>query len=110
MLTIMPKVTFIQDDGREYDVDAVCGQSLMQAAVFNNVPGIVADCGGNSSCGTCHVHVAPPWAKSLPAPGMPERVMLASIPHRKPESRLSCCIQVTEDFEGLKIYLPQSQY
>jgi 2Fe-2S ferredoxin len=106
----MPKVTFIQDDGRKYDVEAVSGQSLMQAAVFNNVPGIVADCGGNSSCGTCHVYVALPWAKSLPAPGTPERVMLDSIPRRKPDSRLSCCIKVTEEFEGLKVNLPQSQY
>ncbi len=38
----------------EHVVEAVVGRSVMQAAVDNFVPGIVADCGGSCSCGTCH--------------------------------------------------------
>ena len=43
----MPKIVFIEHNGTEHVVDAVVGRSVMQAAVENFVPGIVADCGGS---------------------------------------------------------------
>ena len=57
----MPKVTFIEHNGTAHTVEAVAGQSLMRAAVDNGVPGIDADCGGETPFTTCHVHVWDAW-------------------------------------------------
>ena len=49
----MPKVTYELADGTVHDVDVPCGQSVMDGSVRNNLPGIVAECGGSCSCATC---------------------------------------------------------
>ncbi|MET0183000.1 MAG: 2Fe-2S iron-sulfur cluster-binding protein, partial [Caulobacterales bacterium] len=53
----MPKVTFIEANGKEHVVDSPAGQSVMEAAIKHAVPGIDADCGGACACATCHVYV-----------------------------------------------------
>src|SRR4029077_18027403 len=40
----MPRVTYIAQDGKETTLDIAEGTSVMQAAVFNGVDGIVAEC------------------------------------------------------------------
>ena len=42
----MAKIKFVEHNGNEHEVDADNGQSIMQAAVNNGIPGIVAECGG----------------------------------------------------------------
>jgi len=42
----MPKVTYIEFNGTEHQVDFPIGLSVMRGAVNNGVPGIDADCGG----------------------------------------------------------------
>ena len=106
----MPRINFVEPDGKEHHVEAEAGQSLMQAAVFNHVRGIVADCGGNCSCGTCHVYIAASWAQVLPKPAASERAMLGIVAMPHETSRLSCCIQVTAELEGLVVSIPESQY
>ena len=106
----MPRITFIEPDGGERQVEADTGQTLMQAAVFNHVLGIVADCGGNCSCGTCHVYVDPPHAAILPKPAASERAMLPIVAKPREGSRLSCCILVTAALDGLIVTVPASQY
>ncbi len=53
----MPKVTYVEYNGTEHQVDVPVGTSLMRGAVDNNIPGIDADCGGECACATCHVYV-----------------------------------------------------
>jgi 2Fe-2S ferredoxin len=36
----------------------------MKIAIENGVPGIDADCGGQCSCGTCHVIIGNKWFKN----------------------------------------------
>jgi 2Fe-2S ferredoxin len=87
------------------------GQSLMQAAVAANVPGIEADCGGLMTCATCHVYVREPFASRLPAPGADEAGMLEfAAAERRPNSRLSCQIELTEALDGLTVDLPDTQH
>src|SRR3546814_4895147 len=57
----MPKIVFIQPDGRSQSVDAPVGQSLMEAATTNLVRGVVGDCGGSCSCATCHLYIDEAW-------------------------------------------------
>jgi ferredoxin, 2Fe-2S len=98
-------------DQEPLQVQGKPGQSLMQAAMSNNVDGIDADCGGLMTCGTCHVFVREPYASQLPAPSTDENGMLdfTAVP-RAPNSRLSCQIQLTQALDGLTVDLPETQH
>lgn len=106
----MPKVTFIAADGTRTDVEAANGLTLMQAAVNNGIPGIVAECGGACSCATCHVHVAKEWYDRLPAPEGMEKEMIEFVMEPQPTSRLSCQIKLNDTLDGLVVHTPKSQY
>ncbi|MFT5776626.1 2Fe-2S iron-sulfur cluster-binding protein, partial [Hyphomonas sp.] len=53
----MTKIIYVDNDGTERVVEATNGESVMEAAVKNSIPGIDADCGGACACATCHVYV-----------------------------------------------------
>jgi 2Fe-2S ferredoxin len=90
-------------------VAADAGRSVMQAATDHLVPGILADCGGNCACATCHVYVDESWRAKLPPPSKEEREMIECALHVQENSRLSCQIPVTAELDGLVIRLPESQ-
>jgi 3-phenylpropionate/trans-cinnamate dioxygenase ferredoxin reductase component len=102
------RVTFVQDDGDARSVSAPAGLTLMEAAVRNNLPGIIAECGGMCSCGTCHVYVDENWAGQLPEPDGEESDMLEFVDGRRPNSRLSCQVVLAEDHDGLVVRVPPS--
>lgn len=98
-------------EGAHRELQAKAGQSLMQAAVAANAPGIEADCGGLMTCGTCHVYVHEPFAAHLPPPSPDELGMLEfTAAERRPNSRLSCQIALDESLDGLAVDLPASQH
>ena len=55
----MPKVTYVHPDGARETLEIPLGTSIMRAAIINGVDGIVAECGGEMMCATCHVYVEP---------------------------------------------------
>lgn len=104
------KITFIKSDGGEVAVDAKPGLTLMQAGIDGGISGIVAECGGCCQCATCHVYVAPGWSDRLPPVTETEDVMLENtVSERRPESRLSCEIKLTQELDGLVVNLPPRQ-
>lgn len=105
----MVKITFVEHSGQEHVVDVEVGKSVMQAAVENMVPGIIADCGGNCSCATCHVYVDEQWAERVTPPSQGEADMLECALHIQQTSRLSCQLAVTPELDGLIVRLPESQ-
>ena len=105
----MPKVTYIQPNGIRRVVQAPAGTTAMEAAVDNDVAGIVAECGGACSCATCHVYVDPAWAGKLPPPSAQEDGMLDCVLDRRPTSRLSCQIKVRAELDGLVVNVPDEQ-
>lgn len=105
----MATVTFITHDGEKHEAPLVAGQSLMQVATNNAVPGIDGDCGGESACGTCHVIVDGEWAGLRGGCNEDEEQMLGMNPERQPTSRLSCQIELTPDLDGLTVQLPEFQ-
>jgi len=106
----MPKITFIQPDGREQTVEIAIGWSVMEGAVRGLVPGIDADCGGACACATCHVYVDPAWTTALPAKSEMEETMLDFAQDARSNSRLSCQLRVTSDMDGLIVRVPSSQH
>lgn len=106
----MPDITLIEADGTEHGFEAPDGVSAMQAATGFGVPGILADCGGSASCGTCHVMVDAAWHDRLPPPEPHERLVLetTAVP-ATPASRLACQIRLTPALQGLVLRLPERQ-
>jgi ferredoxin, 2Fe-2S len=105
----MPKIVFIEHNGTEHTVDGEVGRSVMQAATDHFVPGIIADCGGSCSCGTCHGFVDSRWIARIPEPGADERSMLEGLLDTDANSRLTCQITITPDLDGMVVRLPKSQ-
>jgi ferredoxin, 2Fe-2S len=101
------RVTWILPDGAEIAGEATEGQSLMEAAVARNVPGVPGECGGNLSCASCHVQVAADWAARVGGPDDFEDAMLDTVEAaRGPTSRLSCQIKARDDLDGLVLIVP----
>ena len=105
----MTKVTYIEPDGTPREIESSPGTTVMEAAVDNNVEGIVAECGGACSCATCHVYVDPEWSDKLTPPDSQEDGMLDCVLDRQPNSRLSCQIQLSDELDGLVVRVPESQ-
>ncbi|MFC3118590.1 2Fe-2S iron-sulfur cluster-binding protein [Jhaorihella thermophila] len=83
--------------------------NMMQAAVANNVPGIIGECGGCLSCATCHVYVDPAWREATGTPEDMEDAMLdIAEGARRPESRLSCQIEASPELDGLVLIVPET--
>jgi 3-phenylpropionate/trans-cinnamate dioxygenase ferredoxin reductase component len=98
-----PLVSFIQPDGELASVNIPVGRSLMEGSVRNNLPGIIAECGGMCSCGTCHVYVEPEWEGLLPEPEYEEADLLEFLEGAKPNSRLSCQLVMTDELDGMVV-------
>ena len=105
----MPKVTYVQPGGVSKVVDVRAGTTAMEAAVDNDVVGIVAECGGACSCATCHVYVDPAWAAKLQPPDPQESGMLECVLDRRDTSRLSCQIVLTPALDGLVLRVADEQ-
>jgi ferredoxin, 2Fe-2S len=105
----MPTITFIDQDGNERQFEADVGSTVMETAVNNDVPGILATCGGSCSCATCHVYVDESWVDKLPPPELEEEDMLDTAHDLQENSRLSCQIKVTEELDGLIVTTPPRQ-
>jgi 2Fe-2S ferredoxin len=105
----MPKITYIDNEGTARTVEAEIGATVMETAVNNDIPEILATCGGSCACATCHVYVAEEWFERLPPPALEESDMLDTAHDLKPNSRLSCQIVVTEELDGLTVTTPPRQ-
>ena len=105
----MAKIKYIEHNGKEHIVEVQNGLTVMEGAVQNDIPGIDADCGGSMSCATCHVYVKQDWYDKLPKKEMGEDDMLDQAYEPKSNSRLSCQIMVSDDLDGLSVYMPEKQ-
>jgi 2Fe-2S ferredoxin len=105
----VPKIRLIEFNGNDHTIEAEVGNSLMQNAINNAVPGIDADCGGACACGTCHCFIEGEWGAATGEADAMEEAMLGMRPDRADTSRLSCQIDVTDDMDGMVVRLPEFQ-
>lgn len=102
-------MVYVTADDEVRAVEVPVGLSLMEGAIRDDVPGIIAECGGMCSCATCHVHVEASWRARLEEPGLDELDLLDGLPDRREGSRLSCQIAMTDELDGIVVHVPETQ-
>ena len=106
----MPQVKFVAHNGAEYEVEVRNGMNLMQAALKNDIPGIIGDCGGSCACATCHIYVEDAWLGKLKSVDEAEALMLDQAMEVTQNSRLACQIVVHDELDGLSVSIPERQF
>ncbi len=102
----MPQITYIEADGRQIVVESSDAQSVMEAAIDNDIEGITAECGGSCACATCHCYVEA-GGETLDPPSEHEASMLETVAaERRDNSRLACQLKPKAD---LTVRLPERQ-
>ena len=105
----MPKITYIEHNGKSHTLEVANGLTVMEGAVQNNIPGIDADCGGSCACATCHVYVDKKWFDKLSKKETAEEDMLDVAYEPNKLSRLSCQVTVADELDGLVVKMPSKQ-
>ncbi|GLS18656.1 (2Fe-2S) ferredoxin [Labrys miyagiensis] len=105
----MVKIIFRDHTGHDSEVEAEPGSTVMEAAIRNGIPGILAECGGACACATCHVYVDETFMPLVGEPEPMEEDMLDFAFDVRPNSRLSCQIRVRDNLDGLIVNTPQKQ-
>ena len=103
----MPKMTFIERDGKLREVDAPLGLSVMEIAHRHGVD-LEGACEGSLACSTCHVIVEGEWYDLLPDASEDEEDMLDLAFGLTRTSRLGCQIIMTDELDGLTVALPSA--
>lgn len=103
----MPKMTFVENDGTEKEVDAPLGLSVLEIAQRNDID-IEGACEGSLACATCHVVLDPSWYGKLEEVSEDEEDMLDLAFNLTETSRLGCQLIITEELDGLKVKLPDA--
>lgn len=106
----MVKITYIEPDGRDVELQVPEGWSLMEGAFQNGVDGIEAECGGSCSCATCHVYIDEAFLDRLePVQPNEDEMLECTASERKPNSRLSCQIEINKSLDGIIVHIPPTQ-
>jgi ferredoxin, 2Fe-2S len=101
------KIHVTDQDGVEHELEGLDGWRTMEV-IRDWGLNIKAECGGACSCATCHVYVDQEWFDKLPPPSDDEEDLLYSTLDKKPTSRLSCQILLSDELDGLKVTLAES--
>ena len=105
----MAKIHVTDREGRQHDIEAKDGLSLMES-LRDITEGVEALCGGMCSCATCHVFVDPQWMGKLPPRKDDELELLeGSESYRQGESRLSCQVKVSPALDGLTVTIAPAE-
>ena len=105
----MPKIIYRLADGEERVVDVESGTSVMRAALENDVPGLIGECGGQAMCATCHIYVSDGNGLHPIEDDEDEMLDCTSAPRDPNRSRLGCQLKSGVDFETLQVEIPDSQ-
>jgi len=100
------KIHVTDQDGQEHELEGLDGWRAMEV-IRDWGLNIKAECGGASSCATCHVYVDEAWLDKLAEPSDDEEDLLYTAKNRRPNSRLSCQILLSEALDGLKLTLSE---
>jgi len=89
-------------NGAGHEISGQVGFSLMEI-LNNHGLDVEAVCGGACSCATCHVYIEDEWLSRLPEVMPEEEGLLSDLEYKRPESRLSCQIQIEEWMQRMRV-------
>ena len=101
----MPKIIFYKEKGMHTEIEVQPGQTLLEVAREHDID-IEGTCEGNMACATCHLIIDKDWFSKLPKATEDETDMLDLVNGLTVNSRLGCQIKVTDDLDGLIVFLP----
>ena len=102
----MSTIRFIDADNQVTEVASEPDETVMTVAVNNMVDGIIGECGGAMACATCHCYLDDKYADRFGEVSEMEDEMLSMVEYRKPNSRLGCQLELTEDTGDIEVHLP----
>tara|TARA_X000001036_G_scaffold106024_1_gene99142 strand:+ start:904 stop:1236 length:333 start_codon:yes stop_codon:yes gene_type:complete len=101
----LTKIIFIEPNGKEKEIEAQNGLSLLEVA-HNNGISLEGACEGSLACSTCHVIVDKEYFENLPEPSEEEEDMLDLAFGLTHTSRLGCQIIIDDTLNGMKVKVP----
>lgn len=105
----MPTVSYTDAQGETRTIEAGVGDTVMETAVRNGVPGIIGECGGSLSCATCHVFVDErDLAELPPRSAMEDEMLWGTAVDREDNSRLGCQLHLADGMD-LHVTTPATQ-
>lgn len=104
----MPRVRVTDLSGRTKEITPEVGETLMEAIRDAGFDDLQAICGGCCSCATCHVYVDEAWLERLPPQSEEEYELVSETESYRPNSRLSCQIELTDELDGLAVTIAPS--
>lgn len=103
----MPKIVFVTKEGKEQEVDAPEGLSVLEIAHQNDIE-LEGACEGSLACSTCHVIVEEEYYNKLDPAIEDEEDMLDLAFGLTHTSRLGCQIIIRKELNGMKLKLPSA--
>lgn len=98
------QIHVIDQSGTRHTLEALEGFRVMEIIRDWGLD-IKAECGGACACATCHVHVQTDWLDKLFPISDEEEDMLDQAFDVRDNSRLSCQLLMSEEFDGLEVRL-----
>lgn len=102
-----PVVRVEDREGRLHELETVEGWRLMEILRDHGV-GVDNNCGGALACAECHVLIDRDWLDRLPPPREEELEKLDELPQIFENSRLSCQIVWSDDYDGLQLTIAKA--
>ncbi len=96
-------------DGSRHTLEAPEGYRVMEVIRDYGLP-IKAECGGACACATCHSYIDEAWLDKIPPMDDMEDSMLDAAFERKPNSRLTCQIEINDSLDGLVVHVADNEY
>ena len=103
----MVKVIFEIEDGKNVEIEAEEGLSVLEVAHQNDID-LEGACEGSLACSTCHVIVDKEFFDKLNPAEEAEEDMLDLAFGLTQTSRLGCQIILTKNLDGIKFKLPSA--
>jgi ferredoxin, 2Fe-2S len=99
----MPTITVRMRTGETRSINATSNHSIMETLRDNGIDEIEALCGGSCACATCHVYIDEKFKDQMPPMSSAENDLLDASDSRRANSRLSCQLILSEEFDGMEV-------
>jgi 2Fe-2S ferredoxin len=98
------RLNVIDREGKKTAIDIEEGTTIRDAIEEKISPDNYGVCGGNCSCGTCHVYVAPDDLGKLKAKAEDEiHILNDAAVEPTPHSRLGCQIELQKEYNNITV-------